>query len=571
MKLKRIEIENFKCVGERQCIDLRPITLLFGPNSAGKSTILQALQYVREILENENVDPSRTVAGGLVDLGGFAKFVHNHDLDRTISIKLSLELARHEGIGKRPLILDRSFPERKFARLPIRYLQGNYGDHEDDIALVKEISLQVNVKWHEDEQRPYVDRLSVELNDAHLASIIPKPGLKMGFRWSEAASAYLTDFNFGHPLLQDDARQDMSSGVHEKDADTEPCEGDTGSALECEICTLSKMWSPENRFKDGRLRIEVDTVYGALPEMLFGIEMGLGNPLGADDDNSERVGDLEVLLNELFMGPVLHARDYLMQTTYIGPLREIPQRGYRPQLHVDESRWSKGIAAYDLLFCDKFALSGVNRRLSSCAESLGTPYQVERVEIREIPASDSFHAMLDSKLDLSAIENLRERYLELPTRVEILLRDMERDILVAPCDVGVGISQLIPVIAALSRDKEGILCVEQPELHLHPAAQVCLGDMFIEAKYPVYLHKKTLLIETHSEHIILRLLRRVRETSDGELPSKGLQIKPDDLSVIYVEKTTEGIRFKPLRVSRDGDFIDPWPKGFFDERAEELF
>ena len=43
MRLTRIEIENFKGIGTRQSIDLRPITLLFGPNSAGKSTILQAL------------------------------------------------------------------------------------------------------------------------------------------------------------------------------------------------------------------------------------------------------------------------------------------------------------------------------------------------------------------------------------------------------------------------------------------------------------------------------------------------------------------------------------------------
>jgi AAA15 family ATPase/GTPase len=57
MRLARIEIENFKGIGSPQAIDLRPITLLFGPNSAGKSTILQALHYLREILERGNVDP----------------------------------------------------------------------------------------------------------------------------------------------------------------------------------------------------------------------------------------------------------------------------------------------------------------------------------------------------------------------------------------------------------------------------------------------------------------------------------------------------------------------------------
>ena len=46
MRISRIEIENFKGVGARQKIDLRPITLLFGPNSTGKSPILQALRYL---------------------------------------------------------------------------------------------------------------------------------------------------------------------------------------------------------------------------------------------------------------------------------------------------------------------------------------------------------------------------------------------------------------------------------------------------------------------------------------------------------------------------------------------
>jgi predicted ATPase len=51
MRLSRIEIVNLKGIGAvLQSIDLKPITLLFGPNSVGKSTILQALHYLREIL-----------------------------------------------------------------------------------------------------------------------------------------------------------------------------------------------------------------------------------------------------------------------------------------------------------------------------------------------------------------------------------------------------------------------------------------------------------------------------------------------------------------------------------------
>lgn len=70
---------------------------------------------------------------------------------------------------------------------------------------------------------------------------------------------------------------------------------------------------------------------------------------------------------------------------------------------------------------------------------------------------------------------------------------------------------------------------------------------------------------------MLRLLRRVRERTDGEVPPGALGLTPEDLSVIYVESSVEGVRFRPLRVSPDGDFVDRWPQGFFAERAEELF
>ena len=66
-------------------------------------------------------------------------------------------------------------------------------------------------------------------------------------------------------------------------------------------------------------------------------------------------------------------------------------------------------------------------------------------------------------------------------RSEIALRDFEKGIIVAPSDVGVGISQMIPVIVGCLRDHQGILAIEQPELHVHPAIQVGLGDLFIQA------------------------------------------------------------------------------------------
>ena len=67
--------------------------MLFGPNSAGKSTVLHALHYLREILERGNIDLDLTISGGSIDLGGFSTLVHKRRLDQTISIKVMIYLS----------------------------------------------------------------------------------------------------------------------------------------------------------------------------------------------------------------------------------------------------------------------------------------------------------------------------------------------------------------------------------------------------------------------------------------------------------------------------------------------
>ena len=88
-----VEIENFKGIGRPVRIDLRPITLLFGSNSAGKSTILHALCYAHEILSHRNFDVHTTELGGdQINLGGFRHFVHGHDLSREVRLRFELDV-----------------------------------------------------------------------------------------------------------------------------------------------------------------------------------------------------------------------------------------------------------------------------------------------------------------------------------------------------------------------------------------------------------------------------------------------------------------------------------------------
>lgn len=564
MRLTRIEIENFKGIGSRQRIDLRPITLLFGPNSAGKSTILQALHYLREILERGNVDPDRTIAGGLIDLGGFATLVHNHELDRTVSLKVVLDLSDEQGAEGLPLNTGLSIDEPDFAELPVRYLVGESEEYRD-YAIVQSVGLEVDICWSALEQAPYVSHLAMELDGEPLAAIVSPP---------VEGRAQLTDFNFAHPLLKRAVLPDDMPEVGDEDPAA-------GSPLKDEIWSLAREAAADRSTPDtpdDQLRIAIGSELGALPRLDRDLILDIRDPGVKNvelEERTPRVNGLRALLSEMILGSARLVRDYLIQMTYIGPLRDIPTRSYRPQVSPDETRWSQGLAAWDLLYSDRRGdlMEEVNVWLSG-EERLRTTYRLERVEFKEIPVPSAMHQMFERGLDEDDIGELQELYLSLATRTEIALRDFEKGILVAPGDVGVGISQMVPVIVASLRKQGGVLGIEQPELHVHPAIQVGMGDLFIKATTTDkdrLTSGKTLIIETHSEHIMLRLLRRVREQTEGEIPPGVLGLKPEDLSVIYVESDVKGVRFKPLRVTPDGDFLDRWPQGFFDERTEELF
>lgn len=131
--------------------------------------------------------------------------------------------------------------------------------------------------------------------------------------------------------------------------------------------------------------------------------------------------------------------------------------------------------------------------------------------------------------------------------------------------LGSGIGVIVPVVVALSATDTELLSIEEPESHVHPRLQAELGDIVITAA--LGRQKRTLFIETHSEHLILRILRRIRETTEGKMDGsqENLHLRPDDISVLYVKngKVTE------LPVTPDGDFSKSWPDGFFDERFEE--
>jgi predicted ATPase len=142
---------------------------------------------------------------------------------------------------------------------------------------------------------------------------------------------------------------------------------------------------------------------------------------------------------------------------------------------------------------------------------------------------------------------------------ELRLRDLYRkkSVYVGLSDVGYGLSQILPVVVESIAASHRIILIEQPELHIHPKLQADLADMFI---YGCGEYNNQYILETHSEHLMLRLLRRVREG----------KISPEMLSVIYVSRGPFGSVVHSVRIDKNGDFMDDFPGGFFPERLDEL-
>ena len=135
--------------------------------------------------------------------------------------------------------------------------------------------------------------------------------------------------------------------------------------------------------------------------------------------------------------------------------------------------------------------------------------------------------------------------------------------------VGSGIGYVLPVLVeALNSENAGAMVfLQQPELHLHPAMQASLSDVLIDAAAD-----KRILVETHSEHMILRALKRVRQTFNETLMEENLRLTYEDVAVNYFEPQGDGTtKVHIIRVAPDGEFIDRWPHGFFAERDQEMF
>jgi predicted ATPase len=136
-------------------------------------------------------------------------------------------------------------------------------------------------------------------------------------------------------------------------------------------------------------------------------------------------------------------------------------------------------------------------------------------------------------------------------------------------DVGSGIAYVLPILVALAGSR--IALIQQPELHLHPALQSKLGDVIVKAVESKNGFEAFTLVETHSEHLLLRVMRLIRNASSRKQDDL-VPLTNENVAILYFEPIGVGeSRVKRLRLSAEGELIDRWPGGFFNERYKDIF
>ena len=559
MILKALTIENFKGIREPVRIEFAPLTLLFGPNSSGKSTILQALQFTAALLKAKGRDPFDVSAAEGVDIGSFQDVVNGQDVSK--AIKLVFEI----GI---PAVFADYDPEGVFKNLDAGWesLDELEGITESIGACFQTATIHLHVKFDSERGAAYLAEYRVDLDDIPFGVIRYECGNE---------SAEITFLNYCHPLLVELDPQYGSfdawlndCGASEQEDLSEFWGADSNTALERYIEKHNKP-----PFSNRAFPIRICNQVGALGSVFSPFNLHLNGAEDGRRDASAPHLAACCILSDGLLGPAWVLSVFLSVGIFLGPLRHIPTRDQAEITGGQEPNHSTGEAAWrHIIHASPDFVSELNSWLSD-PDKLDTRYGIQVFRYREIPVVEPLTEPLDS-MTASGQTLAQLRVNDLPIRKRVVLKDLHEGVDLTLRDVGVGLSQLLPILVESLRDQDTVLpggalmAIEQPELHLHPGLQVRLADLFISTAMEV---RRQFIIETHSEHLMLRCLRRVRETNDVELESGLPPVKPYDVAVHFVEPSERGPVIHRIRIDEDGEFMDPWPRGFFPERMREVY
>ena len=545
-----LELENFKAFGERARIPFAPITLIFGENSAGKSSILQALNLLKQTRESRETGALLLprAESGIVDLGSFKELIFDHELDRTLSIRVesvvdqdSIFSLQH---GKERIAIEFNFKRPSLKEeVMLDQFEIYYGDSSNCIA--RFCPSGETVERHEFWMMMGFFHDSRGFSPSKLAAVkcvwvTDEPEFwKSEFDWcKENGKEIVRRIKEKKLDIEEELKQHTDNEDNNGLKNSDQGYNQYIKRLRRELDSLdedSKFFSLESELEldtyiSKRRKEEMNTLLGVQGFLPVGVIQGEKTSLlsGPGSLSAHRSDAAAIDVAELAMA-ASHALERTLETLFpMGPFRRPPERWYIFTGTSPQDVGYRGDLLPDLLFRDSSLVNRANKWLKRL--EIGYKLAVKPVGT---DSGDLFEVRL------------------IDTRREV-------DIDVALPDVGFGISQLLPFVVQSLVSKRRIISIEQPEVHVHPRLQADLGDLLAEAITEKFQNQ--FIVETHSEHLILRLQRLVYKK----------KIKPEDVSVIYVSRGQDGAETQRLRLDEKGNFIDDWPGGFFTERLNEL-
>ncbi|MDM5139582.1 DUF3696 domain-containing protein [Aeromonas hydrophila] len=466
--IKEYSIENFKSFKSKQSMRMAPITLIYGPNSSGKSSIIQSLISIKNTTESDSSIGALKTSGPLIELGGFESVVHGHDIENEISFEMKyFQVTSIDSTNEDSYILGR----KQERHLKLSFAYGSTANKKSSSYLSKyffEVSSS-GVSQFKLDLVNFFEKEKIRL----LSSLDNLSKFK--FSDSKALNEYL-----------DYVKRRIKRQYPKVLAD--------------QLCKIE-----HRALQDGHIIIDRNKCFPS-------------------NINTDETFITNVLANSL----VEDIKEKMRSIYYLGPLRCYPSKISISSSEESSYVGKDGQDTIRMLYNNN---SNILEAINSYFKKFQIPYEIS---IHNLGNSMSGNVLY------------------------MLLEDLRTHVPVTASDVGFGIGQLLPIIVQGLTEKNRVICVEQPEIHLHPVLQGHLGDYFIDSSMN---HENQWIIETHSESLMLRLQRRIRE---------GL-IKNTDVSVLYVNAKNNGAEVKELRLDKDGDFIDSWPNGFFEERFNDVF
>lgn len=547
--IKGFKIENYKAF-ENAYIDIKPITILLGANSIGKSSLMQLILLLKQTLNTKSEYKSALKLNGeFINLGEPENIFRNFQTDKDfkISFKLSnpnnvLNAERYlEDIKYSVLSLDRDVERFKFINL------------ENSTGISQRHLIHSSNLFNEHENNDPVEKIVRKLRSTFNKFV--EPSLSTVVKESKMNRIFLNDMRRASSIIKKINVTTIKDTLNFLE-----------SIKQIETKNLEYQYTFKIDSKTNLLQITSLKVYSENNKLIAGISISKsknGKTVTAINSDYAKQSTLNKFRNEI-------SRNLEFKTLYLSsriPLRY--QIGYRRAALVDENIFST-------IFVDLFATitKPVSFNFDESLINYVSPLRAfpkRYYFLDEAKTGDSLNTISGDNLAEILKENPRIKkqvndWLEtFGFEVEInKLRDIIHNLKVKQAgiklditDVGFGLSQVLPVIVQglLSRTNS-LTLVEQPEIHLHPKMQAELADLFIDIVRTAEF-KKNMLIETHSEYLLRRLRRRIAE---------GL-ISSDDVAIYFIKKDKNKSVIKKIAVSEHGAF--DWPEDFYADDLQD--